>query len=990
MPSIVAAVCFEKGHVNQPVVNYIRTRASMRNIAITLTSALLTGCCGGLCSRLDVAAYNYKGDDDPAAIYVSEPQVFERAALINDRRRELAFLVTKLNKSEQETFEPTIVRNLKVVREVGAALSIAADPAAGLRLDNALDKEKKVAELEQLTLDAQIALAKQRLAEAEGGTLGSDTPAPTITVNQPDTDISALQESVTKLTNDLAAANEAIEGLKADITSGSDISPKPRKSEVSSTPLEAFRDLEAYRSELRQAISAIRLDDSHDADGNTLYRLQFHVTVLPGAGHGRWAMVHLGLKKPGILRKEQARLYVDWLHYVNRQINTFNHCPNQDAKRTSIEQAARLVALGSTPAYELVTVEPDGQRRCTKDPINAVFAVPSNVAQDTQDFINSCKTACPTAGPELAFFGATLQQVTSKWGGYRNAFLRQLDTMSRHIGTGQPRQKISAPQVFVDFVTNSGEERMSAYSVLPTQRTQIVSTTTNVSNAVNLALSLNKALNPAGISGAFGGNFDQSVMARIDALERIPRVVSFASGTTKTDSTANHANAANTDEPTASFGWLFGPKATLHRSGKALTFTHRPEPHRVLADISIPAWWPAIEFEVRTCWVGKSWSAGNFASCTPDAPITKRLPSADSDYAALASALVEELLFDDPEPTGASMMVYPEQVASCAGATEFTIIGDDLWRDPEVFALGKRATDVRVLPGMSGITATFDIAGFHKEGRITSGQAEFDIDVFTRRTRDYASVRIAPGRGAGPCSGSTPNATTLTLALPRIVAGNPIAIDLTGSLPSTFESAAIGLRPTGNPKQYARVSAAGNTLRVTPTGAQQIAKYATPSAVAGDGSEVEAKLYMVGAAGQEERAYPVAGRAVFYHAEPVVRVQNVGATSSATRVVRVALQFPKAVAKGFPGADPNTTIYSGELRLPDESAIPVTTKRVAGRWPVRDGTGKGQYLLDVSPRGPAAVERFKGLPAGTALRLMLAAVGGPAEFPAISELAITK
>ncbi len=80
-----------------------------------------------------------------------------------------------------------------------------------------------------------------------------------------------------------------------------------------------------FRDEVRAEIMRTQLDDRHDIEGNTLYRLIFDTTVLPGDNTEAWAIVHVRLKPDeSFLREEESlgdELFEDWHVYVERIVN---------------------------------------------------------------------------------------------------------------------------------------------------------------------------------------------------------------------------------------------------------------------------------------------------------------------------------------------------------------------------------------------------------------------------------------------------------------------------------------------------------------------------------------------------------------------------------------------------------------------------------------------------------------------------------------------
>jgi hypothetical protein len=66
---------------------------------------------------------------------------------------------------------------------------------------------------------------------------------------------------------------------------------------TSVSPSERFRDIRAYREEIRTEMMETLLDDRHDIKGNTLYRLKFDTTVLPEDKTEKLVVIQVKLKR---------------------------------------------------------------------------------------------------------------------------------------------------------------------------------------------------------------------------------------------------------------------------------------------------------------------------------------------------------------------------------------------------------------------------------------------------------------------------------------------------------------------------------------------------------------------------------------------------------------------------------------------------------------------------------------------------------------------
>ena len=84
--------------------------------------------------------------------------------------------------------------------------------------------------------------------------------------------------------------------------SSADDSAQPNSNDkpgVSVSPSERFRDVRAYREEIRTEMMETLLDDRHDIKGNTLYRLKFDTTVIPQENTDKMVVIQVKLARGG-------------------------------------------------------------------------------------------------------------------------------------------------------------------------------------------------------------------------------------------------------------------------------------------------------------------------------------------------------------------------------------------------------------------------------------------------------------------------------------------------------------------------------------------------------------------------------------------------------------------------------------------------------------------------------------------------------------------
>jgi hypothetical protein len=139
---------------------------------------------------------------------------------------------------------------------------------------------------------------------------------------------------------------------RLDTTLATTSSPVP-SADVSIDPQDQFRDVQAYRSVLRQALSAAHLDDIHDHEGHALYRLQFQVTAFPGEQPDLLGVVELDASGPtaNVEDSEVTRLYRRWLRHTASRLNQVL------PKRRGFYVDPAYLRLGAAGLYVLVEVQ---------------------------------------------------------------------------------------------------------------------------------------------------------------------------------------------------------------------------------------------------------------------------------------------------------------------------------------------------------------------------------------------------------------------------------------------------------------------------------------------------------------------------------------------------------------------------------------------------------------------------------------------------------
>ena len=134
----------------------------------------------------------------------------------------------------------------------------------------------------------------------------------------------------------IGISNSAPEdGSAPKIAEESDTGPGKMSSPGTSvSPSERFRDIRAYREEIRTEMMETLLDDRHDIKGNTLYRLKFDTTVLPEDKTEKLAVIQVKLARAQFCDSNDSgsdsrhipcisikAIYHSWLKQTENKIN---------------------------------------------------------------------------------------------------------------------------------------------------------------------------------------------------------------------------------------------------------------------------------------------------------------------------------------------------------------------------------------------------------------------------------------------------------------------------------------------------------------------------------------------------------------------------------------------------------------------------------------------------------------------------------------------
>jgi len=294
--------------------------AFMRVPVLALVCAALAGCLSNPPKPLGSEEMVTNGAPAPSRIAFSYPQVFSRESLINDRIREGDYLDQMLAKSVDEEFQPQLRRDLTTISSLAAQLGISFNPGAKIDFQRNQQLDDLRQEIELTKLRAELQRVQGQFQSLQGGTgTGPAAPSTTTPGSASSTTID-MQVAKDQIAAVVQRATDTLNAL-SNLAKGA-----ARKTDASQSPEDKFRDLQAYRAELRSALNAAKLDDVHDRDGNAVYRMQFTATVFPGAetSSRKWGIARIEVKAPKLKPVDVQRLYLRWLSHTTERLNTMD------------------------------------------------------------------------------------------------------------------------------------------------------------------------------------------------------------------------------------------------------------------------------------------------------------------------------------------------------------------------------------------------------------------------------------------------------------------------------------------------------------------------------------------------------------------------------------------------------------------------------------------------------------------------------------------
>lgn len=789
--------------------------------------------CTAMCSLLPVGGCTTYG-----RVHLSQPEVHTRERLVSERSRESVWIRAQLDRTEEAGQGMQGYLDTRRFTGLFAELRASLDPDQGER--NEPRQARIVAQAEARAYDARTdeLAARQRYEQAledfeQGKPIAPSSSQPGEPLEDPSVPSAASAPLGRKL-SDLPKL------------------PAPKDVEISKvqrSALEAFHDKLAYRDAVNTALREAELDDAHDVFGHTLYELSFDLTLVPGkksrdlvqisvelapdAPAGDERLDESGLERLTKRQDQLLGLHERWLEglrdemlldirALQERVRSGGRVDesNQEAKWFLRElgpllHARRLACEGG----ELSTSSTEGKDQAGLSHLEEIQD-PDFLSHRPGSTVEGLGSESKTSQEKLLALDRAI--VVAVWAAYASELARiveisppaflgesnRLDPRSLRVSAvppvatakalgyewagRHPPSKPGSAEGAVLFVERllAAEQRMIAIDVQPKEHAQTLSDVAARESVVNMLLALQAVLPTKGVSAAADLQHLRREQQLVHALARKPLLVGFGRGGPR-------------------FGWVAGPRLALVDGEPE--FLHGPVRHDFAVSIAVPAWLTELRLRGRYDWLDRAGEPVRGGSLWGAKPVVVRLPMPEKLHSSITAALIGHSstalsgIYRDtarPRPRvglPAKNGHAGNRLVAGESGQSLLILGEHLWRNPQVFAGNQPASKVEVLASMGGLLAHFD--GLVYPGPSTAKPDEpsvQDLHVITSygRADVTSALGILPPRpklDAKPRPDQQPPLVLSTYAL----SPEQSKLRLSFERPERYHAARVAFRPVG-------------------------------------------------------------------------------------------------------------------------------------------------------------------------------------------------
>ncbi|MEM7309035.1 MAG: hypothetical protein AAF682_20295 [Planctomycetota bacterium] len=251
---------------------------------------------------------------------------------------------------------------------------------------------------------------------------------------------------------------------------------------------------------------------------------------------------------------------------------------------------------------------------------------------------------------------------------------------------------------------------------------------------------------------AVGANFQQlrDEVRRYDLIARNPLLVGFVHA-------GGFAAGQEGVSPQPTFGWIISPRLVANTSGAAeLAYRQSSRAHAVSATLVVPGHFRELKFRINVLEItdSGSWKTHRTAVVGEGALLADgRLKVEMSPDVA---AIVRRIQFAKDPATARPSLQSDDWDVRAGAPARIVVRGENVWRSPEVFIGGQRASRVSILPDLEGLAAEFE--RIDAPPSLKDAPVKADLMVSTSQGTDTLPASVAIYPPAKKAGAKTPKA----------------------------------------------------------------------------------------------------------------------------------------------------------------------------------------------------------------------------------------
>lgn len=724
-------------------------------------------------------------------IEVSGVRVSSRERMINERLKRREFLESQYTAAQalpETAFAADGGFSIRSVSGFGAGLglSLDADSARLAKLGKARDAQRlrNQQEMDAKDQELHLAIREKLLAEVKDGKTTPEKAKEILSALKP-SETSASAPSDVKSPDPTDAAKWRTE-LDRLVKSVADLPPGRQPVAGKASPIDLLRDRLALLEEISSEKSINDYDDRHDLYGSTLVRLSVDATLIPEHDTSAWGVVEMRVRP--IFEKDlfTEKVFIQRLNDLARERMIRAKRQYVRAcygKPLEVDQDRSMANAISRFAFTERKIDSKRQKGASTE------------LQDTSDRIN--KALLALRDKSSIFCNADFErdhliplvdrifhvEITTTNLSIPDSPIDLNDVLDLQNTTAKGKterksyslewQEKKKPDVesWLKTAFDAVKSLPYAYSATPKEQVQRISQSGSRRDAMELMLALQAVSGAGSASGAISLMQANEVIS--SALHRQPLVVGYSR--TPTSQADEYRRV----------GWVLGPRFKVEQDARGrpeFGFRHRIVQNTLNAEVAVPLLASGLEVVMCGGWRNERETGapvGEEGECPAGTTVIGRekvfLPQSpealaetfDPDARRPYPELYARRLIPQGIPADSKKADPVAEGAGAKGSAKRSVLmlqGANLWRNPQVFVGGIKASEVLVLSDMRGIQATFDVS----PETLTDCNADRSITVVTSTgSADFGPAGKPCPDAAKTKSAAAPQAAGATGALKK-------------------------------------------------------------------------------------------------------------------------------------------------------------------------------------------------------------------------------